>query len=61
MHGGSVAPDWGIGVALGAGGIFGSYLGARIQPRLPEDVIRRILGGIVTAIGAHYAWQAAEG
>lgn len=60
LHGGSVAPDWGIGVALGAGGVVGSYLGARIQPRLPEDVIRRILGGIVAAIGAHYAWAAAE-
>jgi uncharacterized protein len=61
VHGGSVAPDWGIGVALGAGGILGSYLGARIQPPAPpEDVIRRILGGVVTAISAHYAW-AAEG
>lgn len=60
VHGGSVAPDWAIGVALGLGGIVGSYLGARIQPRLPEDVIRRILGGIVTAIGAHYVWQAAQ-
>ncbi len=61
VHGGSVAPDWAIGVALGLGGILGSYVGARIQPRLPEDVIRRILGGIVSGIGVHYAWQAAEG
>jgi uncharacterized membrane protein YfcA len=61
MHGGSVAPDWGIGAALGVGGIIGGYVGARLQPRLPEDVIRRILGGIVAAIGALYAWKAAQG
>jgi hypothetical protein len=50
-HGGSIAPAWGIGVALGAGGRIGSYLGARVQPPLPEQVIRRTLGVIVTAIG----------
>ena len=44
LHGGSVAPDWGIGVALGGGGLVGGYCGARIQPRLPEKTIRRLLG-----------------
>jgi uncharacterized membrane protein YfcA len=61
IHGGSVAPDWSIGVALGAGGLVGGYCGARIQPRLPEDTIRRLLGGIVAAIGVRYAWLAARG
>jgi hypothetical protein len=62
LHGhGSIAPDWGIGLALGAGGLLGSYCGARIQPRLPEDTIRNILGALVTAIGARYAWLAARG
>jgi uncharacterized protein len=60
LHGGSVAPDWGIGLALGAGGIIGGYCGARLQPRLPEDAIRRLLGGIVTAIGLRYAWLASQ-
>ena len=33
---GSVAPDWGTEIALGHGGLIGSYTGARIQPRLPD-------------------------
>jgi uncharacterized protein len=61
LHGGSVAPDWGIGVALGVGGLIGGYCGARIQPRLPEETIRRLLGGIVAAIGVRYAYLAARG
>jgi uncharacterized membrane protein YfcA len=40
-HGGAVAPEWGLGLALGAGGLAGSYLGARMQPRIPEALIRR--------------------
>jgi hypothetical protein len=48
----SVTPDWGISAALGAGGLLGGYCGARLQPRPPEETIRRILGAIVTAIGA---------
>ncbi len=31
-HGGAIAPDWALGVFLGAGGFAGSYLGARLQP-----------------------------
>jgi uncharacterized membrane protein YfcA len=61
VHGGSVAPDWGIGIALGVGGLIGGYCGARVQPRLPEEAIRRLLGGIVAAIGARYAYLAARG
>lgn len=57
--GGSVAPDWGIGLALGAGGLVGGYLGARLQPRIPDRLIRRLLGLLVAAIGGRYAWLAA--
>jgi hypothetical protein len=57
-HHGSVAPDWGTGIALGLGGLFGAYTGARIQPRLPEAAIRRVLGLLVLAIGIRYAWVA---
>jgi hypothetical protein len=38
QHHGSVAPDWGVGTALGAGGLAGSYFGARLQPHLPEVI-----------------------
>ena len=55
---GPVAPDWPTGIALGAGGLAGGYTGARIQHRLPDRVIRRVLGVIVLAIGARYLWAA---
>jgi hypothetical protein len=38
----------------------GGYTGARIQPRLPETAIRRVLGLLVLAIGIRYAWIASE-
>jgi len=56
---GSVAPDWGIGLVLGAGGLAGGYVGARMQPHLPELLIRRVLGVLVILIGIRYAWVAA--
>jgi uncharacterized protein len=51
---GPVAPDWPTGVALGVGGLAGGYLGARVQSRLPDLLIRRVLGVLVVAIGARY-------
>jgi uncharacterized protein len=51
---GSIAPDWPTGVALGIGGLAGSYTGARIQSRLPDALIRRLIGILVIAIGARY-------
>jgi uncharacterized membrane protein YfcA len=56
---GPIAPDWGVGLALGIGGLLGGYVGARLQPRLPESAIRHVLGLLVLAIGARYAWLAA--
>jgi hypothetical protein len=53
---GTVAPAWPTGIALGAGGLAGAYTGARIQPRLPEVLIRRLLGILVIAIGTRYLW-----
>jgi uncharacterized protein len=61
QHHGPIAPDWGIGVALGLGGLVGGYLGAFMQRRLPDELIRRILGLLVTAVGARYAQLAVEG
>jgi uncharacterized membrane protein YfcA len=54
---GTVAPDWPTGIALGAGGLAGGYAGARIQSRLPEAVIRRLIGALVVAVGARYLWS----
>ena len=53
---GPVAPDWPTGIALGIGGLAGAYTGARIQSRLPDALIRRLVGILVLAIGARYLW-----
>jgi uncharacterized protein len=54
---GAVAPDWPIGIALGAGGLAGAYTGARIQSHLPDALIRRLVGVLVIAIGVRYLWS----
>jgi uncharacterized membrane protein YfcA len=54
---GWVAPDWPTGIALGVGGLAGSYTGARIQSHLPDARIRRLMGILVIAIGARYLWS----
>ncbi len=56
---GSIAPDWLLGIALGVGGLGGSYLGAALQPRLPEAGLRRLAGLLAVAIGARYVFMAA--
>jgi uncharacterized protein len=54
---GAVAPDWPTGIALGIGGLAGGYTGARLQSRLPDALIRRLLGVLVIVIGARYLWS----
>jgi len=49
-----VAPDWPTGIALGAGGLAGGYTGARIQSRMPDVLIRRLVGVLVIGIGSYY-------
>lgn len=51
---GHVAPDWPTGIALGLGGLAGGYTGARLQRRLPDQVIRRVMGVLVVAVGIRY-------
>ena len=53
---GSVAPDWPTGIALGVGGLAGAYTGARMQSRLPDAMIRRLVGILIIAIAACYLW-----
>ena len=50
-----VAPVWWLGVAMGVGGAAGSYIGIRIQNRLPEIFLRRLLGLVAAGIGCSYA------
>lgn len=54
--GASVAPDWILGLLLGAGGLAGSYVGARAQRFLPELWIRAVLGVLVTLLALGYLW-----
>jgi uncharacterized membrane protein YfcA len=54
---GDVAPDWFLGLACGTGGLIGGYLGARLQPHLPETALRLLLGVLAAALGTLYALQ----
>ena len=51
---GPVGPNWPTGIALGLGGLAGGYTGARIQSRLPDALIRRIVGVLALAIAVRY-------
>lgn len=59
-HGGPIAPEWILGLWLGAGGFAGSYLGARLQRRVPETGLRRLLGLIACLVAARYLQEAAR-
>ena len=52
-----ISPRWTLGFALGACGLLGSYVGARLQPYVPEIGLRRLLGVLAVLIGARYLWQ----
>ena len=54
QHGGTIAPDWTLGLAMGAAGLAGSYTGARLQPHMPETLIRRLLGVLVLCVAVRY-------
>jgi uncharacterized membrane protein YfcA len=54
LHGGTIAPQWILGACLGAGGFAGSYCGARLQSRLPERNLRRLLGVIACLVAVRY-------
>jgi uncharacterized membrane protein YfcA len=55
---GDIAPNWLRGLSGGPGGLVGGYLGARLQPRLPETALRLMLGILALGVGALYAVQA---
>jgi uncharacterized membrane protein YfcA len=41
----------------GVGGLDGAYTRARLQSRLPDTLIRRLVGIVVIAIGIRYLWS----
>lgn len=57
--GGDVAPEWGVGLVAGFGGLLGGYLGAALQPRISERALRVGLGGLAVVTAAVYVIQAA--
>lgn len=56
---GDIAPNWTVGLVCGLGGLLGGYLGARLQPHLPERVLRSVLGVLATGLAVLYLAQAA--
>jgi hypothetical protein len=50
----SVAPDWGLGVLFGLGGMCGMYLGARCQKFVPAKLIKWMLAAIITFTAGKY-------
>jgi uncharacterized membrane protein YfcA len=55
---GDIAPEWALGLGMGIGGLGGAYLGARLQARLPEMLLRRGLGALALVLGVRYVLQA---
>jgi hypothetical protein len=55
-----IAPVWSIGVVAGVGGLIGGYLGAWLQPKVPEGVLRVVLGMLALATALLYVWQALD-
>lgn len=55
---GDIAPHWTLGLLCGAGGLIGGYLGAHLQPRIPERALRILLGGLATTLAGLYLVQA---
>jgi uncharacterized membrane protein YfcA len=51
---GAIAPEWSVGLVCGLGGLIGGYVGARLQPRLPERGLRLLLGLVAAAVGVAY-------
>jgi len=53
-----IAPDWTVGIICGIGGLCGGYLGAHLQTRMPEKVLRVGLGVAAIGVAVLYAVQA---
>jgi uncharacterized membrane protein YfcA len=51
---GDIAPEWTLGLLSGLGGLVGGYLGARLQPHVPERILRLLLGALASALAVLY-------
>jgi uncharacterized membrane protein YfcA len=51
---GDIAPHWRLGLLCGLGGLIGGFLGAHLQPRLPERALRFLLGALATGLAVLY-------
>lgn len=51
----SVAPDWGLGLLFGLGGMVGMYLGAYCQKYVSANLIKWMLAGIILFTAIRYA------
>ncbi len=51
-----VAPDWLLGSLFGAGGLVGTYLGARAQRFVPARRLKGMLSVILLAVALIYLW-----
>ncbi len=54
VNGAVAAPDWLLGVLLGAGGLTGMYLGARMQKYVSPCWIKLMLGGVIIIVASKY-------
>ena len=52
-----IRPDWALGALFGIGGAAGMYLGARLQRRLPERLIKGILTSLIAFVVVKYIWE----
>lgn len=50
----SVAPDWVLGILYGIGGMWGMYLGARMQKFIPAKAIKWMLAAAIVFLAAKY-------
>jgi uncharacterized protein len=50
-------PHWLLGVACGLGGLVGGYLGASLQPRMPQRLLRILLGVLALGLSLAYLFQ----
>lgn len=61
MTSGPISPDWATGILCGLGGLVGGYVGARLQPHVPERALRTLLGLLAAGLGMAYLAQALVG
>jgi uncharacterized protein len=53
----SASPDWALGSLFGIGGFAGMYIGARLQKRVPQKIIKLALGIAINVIALRYIFQ----